>query len=217
MPFQDAKEETWNHRTLNLHVLIATPQKVGEITRLILRQVIQAPGHHYIGLQIAGMKLESKIITHGNPIWRSKSNFIIKAEFALDDERYSFEQLWARDLGNDRFELCCIPFFTYGLALGDVVNTSQEPGRKYVFDKLVSKSGRSVIRVWFGDCELDNEAAHFVEDMKENDFGFEINSANLVAVDLANDRQTMDLRELLNSKWIPKGVSWEYGNGDFND
>jgi hypothetical protein len=31
------------------------------------------------------------------------------------------EQLWARQVGDRHFELCCIPYFVYDLALGDVV------------------------------------------------------------------------------------------------
>ena len=47
--------------------------------------------------------------------------------------------------------MCCIPFFVFDLALGDVVATSPREGRKYVVDKVVEPSGRYVFRVWFGE------------------------------------------------------------------
>ena len=34
-----------------------------------------------------------------------------------------FEQLWVRQVDAYRFELCCIPFFLYDVAVGDVVET----------------------------------------------------------------------------------------------
>jgi hypothetical protein len=33
--------------------------------------------------------------------------------------------LWARQVGDRRFEICCIPFFLYDVALGDVVETDE--------------------------------------------------------------------------------------------
>jgi hypothetical protein len=45
---------------------------------------------------------------------------MIGAELAEEDRD---EQLWARQVGDRRFEICCIPFFVYDMALGDVVET----------------------------------------------------------------------------------------------
>lgn len=41
------------------------------------------------------------------------------------DDGERSEQLFARQLGPHRFELCCIPFFTYVLSLGDIVETDE--------------------------------------------------------------------------------------------
>jgi hypothetical protein len=47
--------------------------------------------------------------------------------------------------------LCCIPFFLYDIALGDVVRTSAQGDRRYVLESVVSPSGRHVFGVWFGE------------------------------------------------------------------
>ena len=48
---------------------------------------------------------------HAAPVWREKANFIIRA---LLPERDRSEQLWARQIGDQRFEVCRIPFFMSG-------------------------------------------------------------------------------------------------------
>jgi hypothetical protein len=45
-------------------------------------------------------------VQHETPVWRERANFIIGA--ALDAPG-KWEQLWARQVSPNRFELCCIP------------------------------------------------------------------------------------------------------------
>lgn len=87
---------------------------------------------------------------HQRPVWRDRANFIIGAELTGTSDAKS-EQLWAKQLSDDTFEICCIPFFVYEVALGDVVQTAPAGGRRYMVEKVVRPSGRFVFRVWFGD------------------------------------------------------------------
>lgn len=67
---------------------------------------------------------------------------------ALDDvggEGDNFEQLWTKRVGDDRFELSCIPFFAYDMALGDVVRADAATG--YVVQDVLERSGNGVVRV----------------------------------------------------------------------
>jgi hypothetical protein len=52
------------------------------------------------------------------------------------------EQVWARKIGNNTFEICCIPFFTYGIALGDTVETDSG----YFIRKVAEKGGHRTLR-----------------------------------------------------------------------
>jgi hypothetical protein len=54
-----------------------------------------------------------------------------------------FEQFWTRQVSKTRFELSCIPFFTYGIALGDTVEVSS----KGVVRRVTKKSGHKTLRV----------------------------------------------------------------------
>ena len=90
------------------------------------------------------------IKTHVDPVWRDRSNFLIHA-IAEDGKPPVLEQLWARQLADNRFEICCIPFFVYDLALGDEVETFRGGEMYYVIKDVVKRSGHYTFRVWFGD------------------------------------------------------------------
>jgi hypothetical protein len=95
-------------------------------------------------------------VQHATPVWRERADFLIAARL---DEPGKWEQLWARQLGPDRFELCCIPFMTYGLALGDVVETEAQDGHEHLVARVAEPSGRLTMRVWFLDASVAEEVA----------------------------------------------------------
>jgi hypothetical protein len=98
-----------------------------------------------------------EFVVHQDPVWRDRSNFIIDAELPEKDRPHRFEHLFAKQVSDARFEICCIPFFAYDIVLGDVVATSPKGNRKYVVDNVVLPSGRYVFRVWFGESFYPRE------------------------------------------------------------
>lgn len=94
---------------------------------------------------------EKQFVVHSDPVWRERSNFIINAALEEEDAPRRFEQLWTRQLSEDRFEICCIRFFLFDVALGDVVTTASDGERRYVLDRVVEPSGRFVFRVWLAE------------------------------------------------------------------
>lgn len=127
---------------------------------------------------------------HSEPVWRDRSNFVIAAGIEGDRE-VATEQLFARQIGPYRFELCCIPFFLYDLALGDVVETDQD----YVVLKVVDPSGRYVFRIWFGDTEHPRD--EIVERLIELGALLEWSSANLLAVDARDEDHAQQIADYL--------------------
>ena len=97
---------------------------------------------------------QDQFSVHLDPIWRERANFIVNAPIPEEEGRY--EQLWCRQITEDTFELCCIPFFLYDIALGDVVRTDTQSSRKYVVSQVVERSGRYVFRVYFEPSMLGN-------------------------------------------------------------
>lgn len=95
---------------------------------------------------------ESKIVTHAEPVARERTNYILRLDLTADGMPGYFEQVWTRKEDRQRFELCCIPFFTYGLSLGDVITIADEAGRY----RVDSKAGHRTIRF----AIQDQESAH---------------------------------------------------------
>jgi hypothetical protein len=91
---------------------------------------------------------DPEITSHENPAWRDRANYILQADLTDHGMPGLFEQLWARDLGGGRFELCCLPFFTYRYALGDVAVLQHGSDRfPEVLGPVVTGSGRGLLRI----------------------------------------------------------------------
>lgn len=106
-------------------------------------------------------------ITHEYPLRRELSNFIIFADIGKDDpgEDWQWEQLWARERGENLFELCCIPFFAYGLAVEDIVETSPSKGKHFVIKKVIKSRGNFTYRVFFSRKENWNKIIGDIESL----------------------------------------------------
>ena len=126
--------------------------------------------------------LNEQFSVHEQPVWRDRADFIVNAAL-VEEGRY--EQLWCRQLSDDTFEVCCIPFFLYDVALGDTVRTAPHDGRKFVVDRVVSRSGRFVFRVHF-ERSMFRHKDDVVARLVELGALFEWSSASMLAVDAAD-------------------------------
>jgi hypothetical protein len=117
--------------------------------------------------------------THRDPIWRDRADFLVQAALP---EAHRYEQLWCRQVTVDTFEVCCIPFFLYDLALGDIIETSPVSGRRYVMSRVVARSGRYVFRARFDASQLGNRDEVLAE-LTELGAWTEWSSHSMVAVD----------------------------------
>lgn len=139
---------------------------------------------------------------HSDPVWRDRANFIIGAP--LPEERRA-EQLWAQQVGDQQFEICCIPFFLYDVALGDVVET--DAGFDLV--RVVRPSGRYVFRVWFGESFQRRE--HIADQLGALGALLEWSSANLLAVDAADEPRAEMIAEFLAEEQHAGRLMFETG------
>ncbi|TDT31307.1 uncharacterized protein DUF4265 [Naumannella halotolerans] len=149
-------------------------------------------------------KLSNKEATHSSPIWRDRSNFIIAAKFQIDDETFT-EQLWARQIDEYTFEVCCIPFLVYDLALGDVVETNHE----YVVKRVLSRSGRYVFRVIFAGTNAFN-SDRVVFALLELGALIEYSSSNVISVDCVPSR-AQDVAKILSAEEQAERLIYETG------
>jgi len=135
-------------------------------------------------------------LTHADPVWRDRSNFIIHAELPERDGR--LEQLWVRQISESTFEVCCIPFFLFDVALGDVVETAPRGEREYVLDRVVERSGRYVFRVWFGESFHPRD--EIAEELTRLGALIEWSSVNLLAVDATDAEHAQKVADFLQER-----------------
>lgn len=123
----------------------------------------------------------------------------------VKSEEDASEQLWARSLSPSTFEICCIPFFLYDVALGDEVETNED----YEIVRVTRASGRYVFRVWLKGSPLPAEEleGRLVE------FGglVEWSSANLCAVDAADESLADTIAAFLHELESSDQLTYETG------
>ena len=110
------------------------------------------------------------IITHDNPTGRRSTNYIVHADLSDRQDGWR-EQLWTHQLTPDRFQIACLPFFTYGICHRDIVTID---GRRLV-SAVVEKSGHRTLRI------------ALVQDHAQRDELHEMLHGAVVASDLAHE------------------------------
>jgi hypothetical protein len=123
------------------------------------------------------------IATHPAPVWGPKANFILRADLDAFGMAGRIEQLWARQTDHDTFEICCIPFFTYGISLGDKVEADSE----HYVQRVIIKGGHKTLRVAITEDKEDDchEILHGWAD--GTGLLYEWHGASYLAVDLPPD------------------------------
>jgi Domain of unknown function (DUF4265) len=144
---------------------------------------------------------------HNEPVWRNRANFVIAADIASSAEKQEWEQLWARKLSDTRFEICCIPFFAYDLALGDEVETDAN----YVLRRVVKPSGRATFRVWFGNSMDSSDRNRVMEFIQRERCEYEWSSENLLAIDAPTTETAKALAVALEALQQSGQVTFETG------
>ena len=122
---------------------------------------------------------------HLNPVWREKSDFIILAFLETKENHNHWEQMWAKKTGENRFILCCIPLFTYGLNLGDEVACDSN----HQIQSVIKGSGNLTYRIWLKEVNNPEVKAKIEGKVREVGGEFEWSSENLLAVSIPGEKE----------------------------
>jgi hypothetical protein len=154
--------------------------------------------------------MERTHAVHPEPAWRERADFIIDAKLPKG-RRLQWEQLWARQVGPYRFEVCCIPFFVYDLALGDEVETGEHGDERYVLQQVSRTSGHYTFRVWFGSDHPPSATEEVLNEVERLGCLFEWYSDNLLALDAPTDTLAQALADLLYAREQRGELEYETG------
>jgi len=153
-----------------------------------------------------------KVVTHDFPVWRDRADFIIAARLGEPDvpEKWTFEQLWAKQIAENLFEVCCIPLFLYGIALGDQVSTKPFNGRTFVVNAVSERMGHTTFRIWFTEMkirELILGELHQIGCLTESRW----ERSKLVSIDAPNEGIRETLERYLRTLQSTGGINFENG------
>ena len=88
---------------------------------------------------------------HHHPAWREKADAIIHARVEHEGQREIRESLWVKHLADNHYEICCIPFFVYDLALADEVATRLDDAGSLLFERVLKPSGHETFWIFFNE------------------------------------------------------------------
>ena len=149
-------------------------------------------------------------VAHAEPVWRERANYIIQVSLeGYGMQPGALEQLWTRTQDQQRFEVCCLPFFTYGIALGDEV-TWTDGDRQAV---VASRSGRRLIRCAFDD-PADGERSHedFHGALVASGALVEFLRPGYVAIDIDSPTRLSAVLEAISPLHESGRASWEWAS-----
>jgi hypothetical protein len=124
------------------------------------------------------------IKVHSSPVWKDRSNYIIQARVEYDGVREIREQLWARQIEGQAFQICCIPFFAFDLALSDLVEVENAGGEKGLIRRVIQKSDHDTLWIYFRDLRYGDTQRRIEQKIREMAL-FEWYEPRLLAVDVA--------------------------------
>ncbi|MFF4535538.1 DUF4265 domain-containing protein [Streptomyces aureus] len=151
--------------------------------------------------------------SHDDPVHRTASGHLARVDLAPFDLEKSIEQLWLSK-AEGGYEVCCIPFWAYGLALGDVVAVSDNG---YI-SGIVRKSGRRVLRVLFLEPRPSMDSRVPLRSVLESaGLLSEWNGDRHVAIDVPDESAMRQVYDVLNPE-IQNGTAfWEWADArDFS-
>ncbi|MFK4109421.1 DUF4265 domain-containing protein [Streptomyces sp. NPDC002176] len=149
-------------------------------------------------------------VSHEGPVWRGESNFMAMVDLAPFDLPGMREQLWLRERDEGgAYEVCCIPFYAYGLALGDVVGT----GESHDVDRVIRKSGRRAVRVLFTEPRPPVDDRSVLRAAVESaDLLSEWNGDRMVAIDLPDGSLSRPILDSIQGEVEGGTAFWEWSD-----
>ncbi|MFG3046720.1 DUF4265 domain-containing protein [Streptomyces sp. NPDC048241] len=149
-------------------------------------------------------------VSHEDPAWRGESNFMAMVDLTPFDLPGMREQLWLREVDEGgAYEVSCIPFYAYGVALGDVVGTSDA----HDVVRVIRKSGRRAIRVLFTEPRPSVDSRSALRAAVESaNLLSEWNGDRMVAIDFPDGSSSQPIVDCIQGEVEGGTAFWEWSD-----
>lgn len=157
---------------------------------------------------------EGRIITHDAPVWRPAEVYLAIVDLSPFGFANMNEQVWLRRLDDTEFEVSCIPFRAYGIALGDKVELHD--GRSVA--RVSQNSGRRVLRVYFTDprpsmAGLDSRH-DLIDEIRSSELLSEWSGDRHVAIDVCEGARMHGIYSSVSAEIEAGSAVWEWADSE---
>jgi hypothetical protein len=147
-------------------------------------------------------------VSHEDPARRGDHNYMARIDLTPFDLANTFEQLWLGEMEGG-YEVCCIPFWVYGLALGDLVRKNDRD----IIDGILQKSGHRVLRILFAAPGPPLELRAVLADTLTNaGLASEWNGDRHVAIDVPEEAAMQPVFDIVYEEVQSGAAFWEWGD-----
>lgn len=154
--------------------------------------------------------LPEDIFVHLHPVWKEKINYSLHIPFVDARSRHVYwEQLWVKHLGNDVYEICCVPFYIYDLALGDVVHLKPVNNHEHLV--LAQSSGHRTARIRLKQIEAEETRRQIFLFLEQHGCLYEWDSEQLIAVDIPSESVWFKVQMFLEEEAACGLIDYEQG------
>jgi hypothetical protein len=148
-------------------------------------------------------ELQPTVATHSPP---RDADFVIHADLASDGMPGRMEQLWVSRTGPRTFLVRSLPFFVYGVALDDEVETTDD----LVVRKVVKRSGRRLLRVASTVAAAQSVHDELHPMLERLGYAHEWRGVGYVSIDVGPDVDPSDLVRFLDDQARSGCLFYEY-------
>ena len=155
---------------------------------------------------------QPEYVLHEKAVWYKSPHFSLIVPVADDESQ--FEQLVTEQLTENRFRLLCIPFFLYGVSLGDVIEGDAFADDSDLSFTVVERSGRSTYRIRFPQEPISEHLQHIRDSLLEVEKRgglFERYYNGYWSIDAENEQIAREIEEFLASG--EEAGKWQYEVG----
>ncbi|MCF3137221.1 DUF4265 domain-containing protein [Streptomyces olivochromogenes] len=137
-----------------------------------------------------------KFIVHDEPVGRAATNYVARADLAPFGLEGQVEQLWLKAVNDGTYEVACVPFLTYGVALGDSVLLAEDDYVREVVKTAWHRTLRMLIIPAVPAADLGQVTDQIKSAIRTSGLLSEWSGERLVAVDVPPD---MDASEVITA------------------
>lgn len=130
------------------------------------------------------------------------------------DPDVGYENLWAANMGNGFYRIESVPFFVYGISVGDVVSATPDSDGRLTFEAVKHSSNNRTLRA--------RAEGFVVTDQKCKDLTKELNSLGCTTETLKPRVIAISVPPEVNLQAVTKvltsgGIPWEYANPTYKE